>query len=72
MYDSSGKTQLCVGGCGALLSWVSGLSFTQDIVPIISYIGICAGAFVGLHGVFIIVKGWVKRLRESNHFDTWY
>lgn len=70
MYNGDGKIQICVGGCSAMLSWISGISFTQDIVPVLSGIGVCAGAFIGLHGVFVIVKSWFKKMKERN--DTWY
>lgn len=70
--DYSGKVQLCVGGCSAMVSWVSGLSITQDVMPIISGIGVLAGTIVALHGVFVIVKKWYKDLRERNSTDTWY
>ena len=71
MYEN-GRTQLCVGACASMISWVSGLSFTQDVVPIISYIGVCAGAFIALHGVGVIMYNWFKKLREHNPFDLWY
>jgi hypothetical protein len=69
MYDN-GKFQVCVGGCGAVLSWVSGLSFSQDIAPVISGIGMSAGCFIGLHGCYVIVKRWFTKMKERN--DTWY
>ena len=70
--DYSGKVQICVGGCSAMLSWISGLSLTQDIMPVVSAIGVIAGTIVALHGCWIIAYGWIKRLRERNNSDTWY
>lgn len=60
MY-SDGKVQVCIGSCSAILSWVAGLSFTQDVIPVISYIGVMAGAFVALHGAYEIIKRWINR-----------
>jgi len=60
MYHD-GRVQLCVGACSAMLSWVAGLSLSQDVIPIISMIGVVAGTFVALHGVYEIVKKWFKR-----------
>lgn len=72
MYNDAGKVQVCVGGCSAMLSWISGLSISQDIMPLVSTIGVIAGTLVALHGCLVIVYKWIKHLRERNSNDTWY
>lgn len=70
MYNHEGKVQICVGACSGLLSWIAGLSFSQDVIPIISYIGVCAGAFIALHGCYVIISGWFKKMKKRN--SSWY
>jgi len=70
--DYSGKIQVCVGSCSAILSWVSGLSISQDIMPVISGIGVVAGTVVALHGCIVLVARWIKRLKYKNDMDNWY
>lgn len=72
MYSNDGKVQVCVGGCSAMLSWISSISILQDVMPVVSSIGVLAGTLVALHGCWVIVYRWVKKLRERNSNDIWY
>ncbi len=68
MYND--KAQVCIGSCSAMLSWIAGMSFSHDVIPVVSYIGVCAGAFVALHGVYMIIKHWLVDLKKKN--TRWY
>lgn len=53
---SSAQAQTLSGGGAVMVSWIA--SLCHDLFPVISYIGVVAGAFVALHGTYMIIKSW--------------
>lgn len=64
---SEAKADLIKGSITAVAS--GGFSFTTDVMPFISEIGVCAGTIVALHGVYLIIKTYILRHKDKPKDD---